>query len=94
MKPSLTVPRKLQAPGADRKVQQRKSLPTIKTEEVEEEAEGRPKKKRRVSDPPKSSAKPSKGDREEPLSPKAGKHVGSLIGRKRKERKTKKARQK
>nr|VWO94873.1 Eukaryotic translation initiation factor 3 subunit G (eIF3g) (Eukaryotic translation initiation factor 3 RNA-binding subunit) (eIF-3 RNA-binding subunit) (Translation initiation factor eIF3 p33 subunit homolog) (eIF3 p33 homolog) [Ganoderma boninense] len=82
------------APGGDRKAQRRKSLPNVKTEEAEEEAGDRPKKKRRVSDPPKPTAKPSKGNQEHASSPKAGKHVGSLIGRKRKERKTKKARQK
>ncbi|KAI1798244.1 RNA-binding domain-containing protein [Ganoderma leucocontextum] len=80
------------APGGDRKAQRLKSLPNVKTEM--EEAEDRPKKKRRVSDPPKASPKLPKGNQEQPSSPKAGKQVGSLIGRKRKERKTRKARQK
>ena len=51
-----------------------------------------PKKKRRVSDPPKLSFKTSKQAEEGASPSKAGKQVGSLIGRKRKERKIKKAR--
>ncbi|KAI0717413.1 hypothetical protein C8T65DRAFT_572000 [Cerioporus squamosus] len=80
---------KVSAAGAsgEKKGQRRQSLPNIKTEEMEE----RPKKKRRGSDPPKPVAKPAKQTGENTSSTKA-KQVGSLIGRKRKERKMKKSR--
>ncbi|KAI0646281.1 hypothetical protein C8Q79DRAFT_909390 [Trametes meyenii] len=65
----------------------RRSLPSVKDEEADEQP---PKKKRRGSDPPKPSSISS------PVSAgnegKGGTKVGSLIGRKRKERKMKKAR--
>ncbi|TBU55534.1 RNA-binding domain-containing protein [Dichomitus squalens] len=80
------------AAGGDKKVQRRKSLPSIKTEEAEAELEDRPKKKRRVSDPLKPSATPAKGKQDQSLPAEPPKQVGSLIGRKRKERKMKKVR--
>ena len=70
----------------------RQSLPNIKEEETEVPGAQRPMKKRRVSDPPKPSSKTSKQAEEGASPSKAGKQVGSLIGRKRKERKMKKAR--
>ncbi|KAI0371919.1 RNA-binding domain-containing protein [Pilatotrama ljubarskyi] len=74
------------AARADKKLQRRQSLPSIKSEDAEERP---PKKKRRVSDPSKPSVAPSSPSKGED---KAGKKVGSLIGRKRKERKMKKTR--
>ncbi|KAI0325126.1 RNA-binding domain-containing protein [Cubamyces sp. BRFM 1775] len=74
----------------DKKLQRRQSLPSIKNEEADE----RPaKKKRRMSDPPKPTA-PSTAKRaaEKEKDQKQGGKVGSLIGRKRKERKMKKGR--
>ncbi|KAI9063670.1 RNA-binding domain-containing protein [Trametes sanguinea] len=81
------------AARGDKKLQRRQSLPSVKSEETDERP---PKKKRRVSDPPKPSSttspaktkvKPDGKDQE-----KTGNKVGSLIGRKRKERKMKKGR--
>ncbi|KAI0360710.1 RNA-binding domain-containing protein [Trametes cingulata] len=73
------------AARGDKKLQRRQSLPSVKSEDTDERP---PKKKRRMSDPPKpsSASSPAKGE------DKAGKKVGSLIGRKRKERKMKKTR--
>ncbi|TFK93384.1 RNA-binding domain-containing protein [Polyporus arcularius HHB13444] len=73
--------------SGEKKGQRRQSLPNVKTEEAEE----RPKKKRRGSDLPKPAAKPAV-QAGESASPTKDKQVGSLIGRKRKERKMKKSR--
>ncbi|KAI0674270.1 hypothetical protein C8Q78DRAFT_1067357 [Trametes maxima] len=75
-------------PGRDdKKLLRRRSLPSVKDEGADEQP---PKKKRRGSDPPKPSSISSPvGAGSEG---KAGTKVGSLIGRKRKERKMKKAR--
>ncbi|RPD65456.1 RNA-binding domain-containing protein [Lentinus tigrinus ALCF2SS1-7] len=78
--------------GSKKKASRRQSLLNIKREDTEGTEEQRPKKKRRVSDPPKPSAKSAKQAEEGASPSKAGKQVGSLIGRKRKERKMKKAR--
>ncbi|KAI0659162.1 hypothetical protein C8Q70DRAFT_933900 [Cubamyces menziesii] len=79
------------ASRGDKKLQRRQSLPSIKSEEADERP---PKKKRRTSDPPKPSAtsSPAKRTAEKEKSDKQGSKVGSLIGRKRKERKMKKGR--
>ena len=68
-------------------------MPNVKREEDGAEHE-RPKKKRRVSDPPNLPAKsPEAADKKamKESSAKGVKPVGSMIGRKRKERKMKKA---
>ena len=71
-------------------------MPNIKREMDAGEGEGeRPKKKRRVSDPRKPSNKTSKptAQKDAKTSPakKGANPIGSMIGRKRKERKMKKA---
>ncbi|KAL7284209.1 hypothetical protein ACG7TL_001491 [Trametes sanguinea] len=81
------------AARSDKKLQRRQSLPSVKSEETDE----RPaKKKRRVSDPPKPSSTASPGKAKAKVDgkdkDKTGNKVGSLIGRKRKERKMKKSR--
>ncbi|CDO75284.1 hypothetical protein BN946_scf184334.g2 [Trametes cinnabarina] len=76
----------------DKKLQRRQSLPNVKSEEADE----RPKKKRRMSDPPKPSAAASPAKSKSKSGgkgqEKAGSKVGELIGRKRRERKMKKTR--
>ncbi|KAI8970566.1 hypothetical protein BD414DRAFT_252504 [Trametes punicea] len=78
----------------DKKLQRRQSLPSLKSEGTDELPP--PKKKRRMSDPPKSSTSSSakEVDKGRIKKDKLGKKVGSLIGRKRKERKMKKSRSK
>ncbi|CCM04353.1 uncharacterized protein FIBRA_06525 [Fibroporia radiculosa] len=65
------------------KVKRRVSLSDVKREQSEE----RPIKKRRTSEPHGNSGSPTKAKEEKA---KSGQQVGSLIGRKRKERKSKK----
>ncbi|KIP11301.1 hypothetical protein PHLGIDRAFT_124953 [Phlebiopsis gigantea 11061_1 CR5-6] len=71
------------APAEPKKVNRRLSLPNVKKEELEKDA--RQRKKRRVSDTSQPSAKSIQSEKTD----QAGNKLGSLIGRKRKERKSK-----
>ncbi|KAH9828792.1 RNA-binding domain-containing protein [Rhodofomes roseus] len=68
-------------PGISTRRQRVTSSPAVKTEKTEE----RPSKKRRVPDPSQPQVKKSESNEV----PKAGQQIGSLIGRKRKEKKSK-----
>ncbi|KAI0746734.1 hypothetical protein C8Q80DRAFT_1177076 [Daedaleopsis nitida] len=73
----------------DKKAQRRQSLPNVKSEDAAGEP---PKKRQRGSDTPKPTSKSGKQNTEKTSPSKPVDPVGSLIGRKRKERKVKKAR--